>query len=421
MRWAGQESPTRRSLDPAEIRGRAAAGDYEMDVRVPSTMRSERAARLFSATVRDNCVTLLHDAACLHGMLEAIECARREVLFEMYWFGSDRTGWNFADALSEKARQDVRVCVIYDALGSIEADERMFASMREAGCDVRQYNPIAPWRRHFRLGRVAHRDHRKILVVDRAVAFTGGVNACDQSAPESEGGSGWRDDMVRVKGAAALRFRELFLDTWRELGGCEPSPAVEERPPADARVPGAGSAVRVLGGDYRAARAAIRRSYLDAIDGARSHVYIANSYFVPDRAVRLALARASHRGVVVRVLLPGLSDLLAVQYASRRLYGPLMRQGIEVYEWQATMLHAKTAVIDDRWCTVGTYNMDHRSWRANLEVNVTIEDPAVAGALAAQFRRDIAGSARIDPHTWRFRPISQRSLERFFFLFRTLL
>lgn len=374
--------------------------------------------------VRGNRVTLLHDgAACLGAMLDAIEEARHEILFEMYWFASDRTGRRFADALSRKAAQGIPVCVIYDAVGSIEADGSMFEEMRAAGCDVRQYNPIAPWRKRFDIGLVNNRNHRKIVVVDQYIGLTGGVNVGDQWAPESEGGGGWRDDMIRIDGVAARRMRDVFMSTWRELGGVDPSKRMRR---AEVRAEGAplpedGSPVRVLTGDFRAARAAIRRSYLAAIRRADEHIYIANSYFVPDRVIRNTLAAAARRGVDVKVLLPGDSDVPAVYHAGRRLYEKLMADGIELYEWHGTVLHAKTAVIDDRWCTVGTYNMDYRSWRTNLEINVTVEDRGVAQAMSERFRADIARSGKVDPHDWRFRPLGDRIAEHFFYLFRKLL
>jgi len=378
----------------------------------------------FTAMVRGNRVTLLHDgAACLPAMLEAIEGAESEVLLEMYWFGSDKTGRRFADALSRKAKSGVDVCVIYDAVGSIEADEAMFEAMRAAGCDVRQYNPIAPWRRRFSLGLVNNRDHRKILVVDQRVGFTGGVNLGDPWAPEVEGGSGWRDDMIRVEGVAALSMRDVFMSTWRELGGHETPKTMSEAElrRAGIEVPEDGSSVRVLSGDYRASRAAIRRSYLEAIRRSDEHIFITNSYFIPDRVIRNTLAAASKRGVDVKVLLPGESDVPAVYHAGRRLYERLMRAGVELYEWHGTVLHAKTAVIDDSWCTVGTYNMDHRSWRSNLEVNVAVADRGVARAMSERFRADLAGSSRVDAHHWRYRPLSDRLAEHFFYLFRKLL
>lgn len=393
-------------------------------MRVPLFSASAPAADLFTAMVRGNRVTLLHDgAACLPAMLDAIEGAQREILFEMYWFGSDRTGRRFADALAKKARAGVAVCVIYDAVGSIDADESMFVELERSGCEVRQYNPIAPWRRRFNIGRVNNRDHRKIIVVDQVRALTGGVNAADQWAPESEGGGGWRDDMILIEGVAVLRLREVFLHTWRELGGDVPGPTLTEDQmrTSGVHLPEEGSPVRVLASHYRAERTAIRRSYLEEIRRARSHIYIANSYFVPDRAIRRTLALASQRDVDVKVLVPGENDVPAVQYASRRLYAWLMKQGVEIYEWQGSVLHAKTAVIDDRWCTVGTYNMDYRSWRSNLEVNVAVEDRGVATAMSERFRADVARSHRVEPNDWGYRSLSDRLLEHFFYLFRKLL
>lgn len=379
---------------------------------------------LFSAMVRGNRVLLLHDGAtCLPAMLEAIDRAEREILLEMYWFGSDKTGWRFAKALMQKAKKNVAVCVIYDAVGSLEADDAMFDEMRAAGCDVREYNPIAPWRQRFNIGLVNHRDHRKILVVDQHIAMTGGVNIGDPWLPESEGGGDWRDDMIRIEGVAALDMRDMFIHTWRELGGVDPCPAMtaDDLRDSGVSVPDEGSPVRVLGSHYRAARAAIRRSYLEEIRRANSHIYIANSYFVPDRVIRSALGAARSRGVDIKVLLPGVSDVPAVFYAGRRLYRWLLERGIELYEWQGTVLHSKTAVIDDRWCTVGTYNMDYRSWRSNLEVNVTIEDHGVAAAMSERFRADIGRSSPVKLDDWRFRPLGERLFEHFFYLFRKLL
>lgn len=394
-------------------------------MRIPfSSAWSRWRADRFETMVRGNRVTLLHDgAACLSAILEAIEEAQHELLLEMYWFGSDATGRRFADALIAKAQQGVQVCVIYDAVGSLEAEDSMFAEMRAAGCEVRQYNPIAPWRHRFNIGLVNNRDHRKIIVADQWVGLTGGVNLGDPWAPVSQGGGGWRDDMIRIEGLAAVKMRQVFFTTWRELGGRMPRPTMSEADLRDsgAHIPPGGPPVRVLTNDALGERAAIRRSYLDQIRRASSHIYITNSYFVPDRVIRLSLARAAERGVDVRVLLPGESDVPAVYFAGRRLYAWLMRRGIRLYEWTGTVLHAKTAAIDDRWCTVGTYNMDYRSWRTNLEINVTVEDEGVAHAMAARFRADTSKADEIDAHDWSFRPLSERTLEHFFYLFRKLL
>ena len=370
--------------------------------------------------VGGNRVTLLHDGEQVFpAMLQAISEATQEILLEMYWFHSDRIGTVFAEALSEKAREGVRVRIIYDAVGSWEARLGMFDEMRAAGCQIYQFNPIAPFRKRFNIGVVNRRDHRKLLVVDGRLFFTGGVNIGDAWAPVSDGGQGWRDDMVRVEGPATLQARALFLETWLTLGN--PVRTEGEWRPSDEGVPGAGSRVRVLANVFRGDHASIRREYLLQIASAKEHVHISNSYFVPDREVRNALARAVERGASVRVLLPGESDLVAVQYASRRLYGWLMKRGIELWEWQDTILHTKSACIDDRWSTVGSYNLDYRSFRFNLEVNVAVEDESVARAMRVRFEQDLRGSVRIDAHDWGFRSLSERAAESFFYLFRKLL
>ncbi|MFW6051768.1 MAG: phospholipase D-like domain-containing protein [Myxococcota bacterium] len=374
--------------------------------------------RGFHTMVGGNRVTLLHEgAAYFAAMLEAIAEARREILVEMYWFASDGTGWRFADALRARAREGVDVRVMYDAVGSWETDEGLFEAMRADGCAVEDYNPIAPWRRRFNLGVVNNRDHRKMLVVDGRVGFTGGVNLGDEWAPESEGGHGWRDDVIRIEGPAVRAMRALFEHTWQSMRGRGALTAeVGPQPPFEG-----GTAVQVLADRRPGGSRAIRRAYLDRIRYARERIHITNSYFVPDRAVRRALADAASRGVDVRVLVQGESDLPAVYFAGRHAYDWLLRHGVRLYEWHGSILHAKSAVVDDRWVAVGTYNLDWRSWRFNLEIVVAVEDARVGRAMEERFRRDLAQSVEVELRNWRYRPLSDRALESFFHLFRKLL
>lgn len=374
-------------------------------------------ARGFGSVVGGNHVTLLHDGERFFpAMLSAIESAEREVLVEMYWFASDRTGRRFAEALAARARQGVDVRVLYDAVGSWETDEEMFDAMRAAGCRVEQYNPIAPWRKRFKLGVVNNRDHRKMLVVDGRTGFVGGLNLGDEWAPEADGGQGWREDVVRVQGPAVRQMRDLFDYTWSLLVGRQP--LAVPTPPA---TPEGESPVRVLASHYRGDRRAIRRAYLERIRAARRRICITNSYFVPERVVRRALAAAVRRGVEVRVLLPGESDVPAVSFAGRRLYSWLLERGVRLFEWQGNILHSKTAVVDGEWCAVGSYNLDYRSWRFNLESIVTIDDPSVAEAMEQQFERDLQRAGPIELRHWRYRSLSERGLEWFFYRFRKLL
>lgn len=379
-----------------------------------------------SVAVGGNDVRLLRNGEnCFPAMLEAIEGARREILLDMYWFASDRTGRTFADALSRKARDGVRVLVIYDSLGSIGVDTNMFDAMVKDGCEVHEYNPLAPWRRQYRFGRARHRDHRKILVVDGRIGFTGGLNIGDQWAPQDAGGQEWRDEMVRIEGPAALALRETFYVSWRGLGK-EPNlgPPVElgslRPPPPSAEKAPVGPVVIHANATW-GERRTIRLAYLKAIRSASKTIYIANSYFVPDRVIRMALMDAKRRGVDVRVVLPGVSDVPAVYWAARNLYTRFLKAGVRIFEWQRTVFHSKYAVIDGHWCTVGTYNLDYLSWRWNLEVNVAITDDTLGATMNEYFADDLAHCVEVKLEAFRTRPIYERFAEKFFYFFRKLL
>ena len=358
-----------------------------------------------------NRVRLLHDGEqAFPAMLAAIGCAQREVLLEMYWFASDPTGLHFAQALMERARAGVTVRVIYDAIGSFEAEDAMFDEMREAGCEIFEYHPIAPWRARFSFAGLNRRNHRKLLVVDGDRAITGGINLGDPWAPVDQGGDAFRDDAIEVVGPAARELRMLFYRTFPE------APVALLHPPPS----GGDCQVNVLASDLRRERRGIRQGYLRAISGSHRDIIITNSYFIPDRLVRKALARAVARGVRVRVLMPRDSDVLLVQYAARALYGRLLKAGVELYEWSHGVLHSKTAVIDD-WCTVGSYNFDYRSFRLNLELNLAVRSANVAGDLRERVEQDLALSARVDPERWHKRGWLVRLVERTVYLFRWLL
>jgi cardiolipin synthase len=345
-------------------------------------------------------------------MLDAIRGAQHEVLLEMYWFGSDATGRKFATALADKAREGVRVCITYDAVGSWEADRSMFDELRSAGCAVIEYNPPHKWRLRWRVGN--RRNHRKQLIIDRKLGITGGVNLADPWAPISDGGLGFRDDMIVIEGPAVAEMRAIFFTTFE---GRKAARARRHEPlPAAA----GGTSVMVLANDRRRNRRIIERAYLRAIRSASRRVWIENSYFIPNFMVRHALSRAVKRGVDVRVVLPLKSDVPAVAYATRRLYGTLLRRGIRLFEWAQSILHSKIAVVDD-WCTVGTHNLDYRSWIYNLEMNVVIDDPQISERLRSRIQQAISSSVEVDPYAWRFRPLLERLLEHLFYRFRRLL
>lgn len=370
-------------------------------------------------------VTLLRDGAeALPRMFAAVRAARREILLEMYWLDSSRIGRALVDALTERAQAGVRVRVLYDALGSLGVDRQMYDALLAAGGEVIEFNPIAPWRRRFRLTAVSRRDHRKVLVVDRHTAFVGGLNIGMQWVPREEGGEGWRDDVAELRGPCCERLRALFFDVWTEQGGHAPSdiaPRSRRAVVSAARDELEHQRTTVLGHDAWGARRAIRRVYLSRIRRARHRVIIVNPYFVPDGAVLRALHRAVRRGAEVLVVVPKMSDVPAVTWASRALYTWLMRRGVQVYEWVGPMLHAKSALVDD-WATTGSYNLDFRSLRYNLEVNVASADADFVAAMERSMRDDLA--THCEPVTlalWQRRPWIVRLRATLFYLFRKLL
>jgi cardiolipin synthase len=355
--------------------------------------------------VGQNHVRLLRDGVeAFPAMLAAIDAARDQILLEMYWFDSDVTGSRFVAALGAAARRGVEVAVLYDSVGSWDVDEEQFERLRAHGARVVEFNPLAPYKRRFRLARLTRRDHRKVLVVDGRVGFTGGINLADAWAPSSEGGGGWRDDTVCVEGSAVVAFVDAFGRTWRAQGG---TPLVRG---STVPCPPLGTQdVRVLG--EGAKRRQIVRAYLHNIYGARQRIWIANSYFVPDRAVLRALRHAGRRGLDVRVIVPGHSDVAIVRHASRAVWKRLMDSGVRIYEWQGSMIHSKTAVIDGVWSTIGTFNLDYQSLRMNLEINVAVNDPAFGAVVEASFESDLLQSREVDPEQFRYRSLSDRLAE----------
>jgi cardiolipin synthase len=333
-------------------------------------------------------------------MLAAIANARREILLEMYWIGNDIVGHSFVAALANAAKNGLDVKVVYDAIGSLAVGLDFFLPLLRAGGKVREYNSLSSWN----LAGLENRDHRKLLVTDGDAAFLGGINLAREWAPLEVGGGGWRDDMLAVEGLAASELRTLFYKTWKKIA--------KERGPEDL-IPLQHSRSRpvwVLASQRRRNRS-IHREYVSRIRHAQRSIEIANPYFVPDRKVQNALAAAVSRGVRARVLVPETSDVPIVQYAQQALFEKILSAGVEVYSMPGPMMHQKTAIIDDAWVTVGSYNLDERSLRKNLEVNVAVDDATFATHVRELFDADVAIARRVELVLWRQRGFVQRAAE----------
>ncbi|MCA9659047.1 MAG: cardiolipin synthase ClsB [Myxococcales bacterium] len=322
-------------------------------------------------------------------MLAAIRGAREEICLEMYWVGADAVGERFRNALAERAAAGVRVRVIYDSLGSWSLPGYWWTPLLEAGGEVVEFGPVAPWRRHFRLGRVRFRDHRKVLVVDGDVAFTGGINLAWPWLPHEEGGQDWRDDAVEIRGPTARQLRTLFFDTWWRSGGSMAHEGARARPNPASRVFVLANMV------YGRPDRTIRRAYLVALKRARRTVDIASAYFLPGPVFLHALRLARRRGVRVRVLVPQRSDVLLADLALYDIIRTLLSDGIDVFAYQGGVLHSKTAIVDRRFVTIGSHNLDTLSWRFNLESNVVVDEPAFARLVTSSFERDLREAKQI--------------------------
>ena len=373
-----------------------------------------------------NRVALLRDGAETYpAMLEAIDGAKQFVHLETYIFADDFTGRRFAEALAAAAKRGVEVALLFDSLGSWKSGSWLFEWMAGHGVKVLGYKPLVPWRTGWGWPR---RDHRKMLVVDGAQGFTGGINVGDQWAAEKDGGKAWRDTMVRLVGPAVHALDQLFRETWakeskRQKRAVTLSPPPGDTPPPPPPLEGEidGAAIQIVGNREFGRRRAIRRAYRHAMAQARRSIFIANAYFIPDHAILRSLRAARRRGVRVAILVPGESDVASVTWASRAVYEKLLSWGIEIFQWCKPVFHAKTAVIDGVWSTVGSYNLDTQSLRYNLEVTALAYDREVAERLEAMFCDDSSLCERLDLESWRRRPWWWRVPERVCYAFRAWL
>ncbi|MEO8699639.1 MAG: phosphatidylserine/phosphatidylglycerophosphate/cardiolipin synthase family protein [Kofleriaceae bacterium] len=356
---------------------------------------------------RSGCeVTVLRDGSETYpAMLAALAAAQRTICLETYILAGDQTGEKFKAVLIDRVKAGVQVRVIYDAVGSFGLSGAWVTGLRDAGIEVIDFNPISPLRQRFRL---SHRDHRKIIVVDDEVAFTGGLNIANEYASVDDGGIGWHDMHCRVTGAIVIDLARMFRRTWLRAGGAYYLP-LSANASSLAKTAGT-SFVRLLDNTRRKQRATTRRAYLHVIRAARERVWIENAYFLPDRGLRRALARAARRGVDVRIIVPGRSDVRMIEWASLYVLRVLARRGVQILRWRGTMMHAKTALVDRVWSTIGSYNFDAMSRFNNLEVNIEILDDKVGDALVATFERDIANCEPWEDATWKNLPFYTKAL-----------
>lgn len=369
--------------------------------------------------IAGNKVTLLFDGPqTMAAMYRAVGAARSNINLETYIFDEDQLGLQLAELLIAKRRAGVTVNVIYDSVGTIDVPQAFFERMREEGIHLLAYNPVNPARLHGTAWKINHRDHRKLLIVDGKVAFTGGINISDTYArsslfrsqskrrPPDAAQLGWRDTHVMIEGPAVAALQWLFVQSW--IGQDAADLADSAYFPALAAA--GDKLVRVIasapGGNFE-----IYKSYLLAIGQARQSIHITSAYFVPDAQTIAALTAAARRGVDVRIVLPGVSDSGLVFHAGHAFYDELLAGGVRIYQLQLAVLHAKTAVIDGVWSTVGSTNIDTRSFLHNSELNVVVLGRDFGREMENAFREDLRDARQVTPEGWARRPFADRLKE----------
>jgi cardiolipin synthase len=357
-------------------------------------------------------VELVNGDRIFPAMLEAIRGAKRSITFETYIYWSGKIGEEFAEAFSERARAGVKVHILIDWLGSGRIDGDYLERMERAGAQIERYHPIA-W---YTIDRLNHRTHRRILVVDGRIGFTGGVGIGDEWLGDAQSPEQWRETHFRLEGPAVAQMQAAFLDNWLKthaevLHGDDYFP---DLPPAG------DMAAQVFKSSSREGSESARMMYLLSIAAARESILISASYFVPDDLTVDTLVEARRRGVQIRIILPGpVMDVEVSRKASRGRWGPLLAAGAEIYEYQPTMYHCKVMIVDGLWISAGSTNFDNRSFRLNDEANLNVLDRDFALALTRSFERDRAQARRITHQEWLRRPWKERLLEKGAALFRS--
>jgi cardiolipin synthase A/B len=349
--------------------------------------------------------TLLNGDQIFPAMLGAIKAATRTVTMETYIYWGGEVGRQFAEALAERARAGVKVHVLVDWAGSSKMDDAYVTLMQDAGVEFRKYRPL----RWYNLSRINNRTHRKLLVTDGRIGFTGGVGIGDVWAGHGQDPEHWRDSHFRIEGPAVAQMQAAFMDNWIEatgevLHGPDYFPALDSVGTQPAQVfsssPSGGSE-------------SMKLMYLLAITAAERSIDLSSAYFIPDRLTEDALVAALKRGVRVRIIVPGeYIDTKIARGASRARWGDLLAAGAEIFEYQPTMYHVKVLVVDTLLVSVGSTNFDPRSFGLNDEANLNIYDTGFAVLQLAIFDQDLARARRVTHEAWRARPWREKLTER---------
>ncbi len=348
-------------------------------------------------------------------IFDAVERAEKLICLQFYIFKNDETGLALSSLLKKKSREGVKVYVLYDHFGSFGTPRSFWKEMRAAGIQIRASHPFR-WTAPFRY---VHRDHRKLIVIDSKKAFTGGLNIANEYSGFHirKRSRGWRDTGILMGGPIVSELLDTFKKSWTTWGG-EEILFEGEREEMRGNLPEEGVPALPIFVYSGKGRRRMRNLFRYSIDHAQTSILLTTAYFIPSRRLIERLERSVRRGVKVRLLVPGKSDVPAASYAGRAFFSRLLKAGVEIYTYLGEMLHAKTYLFDQGWSIIGSTNLDYQSLRYNDEGNVGILDRPFGSQMAEVFEEDLKKSAKINEEAWRRRPFLEKVKEHFFALFR---
>jgi cardiolipin synthase A/B len=395
---------------------KAALDEYKND---KATRELVDAVRRYSSSpmTSGNRVSVLIDGPQTYAAIEsALKAARHHIHLETFIFGAGEVGQRFAGLLTQKRREGVEVRVLYDSIGSMETPRGFFDELRRQGIEVREFRPLNPVKTP-RIWDIHNRDHRKIIVIDGEVGFTGGINidstysSASSSKPGPKRGmeDGWRDTHIRIQGPAVKQLQALFAESWNEAGEhTEFRPESEYYPAAR---PAGDALVTIVGNNSESDDRSLYGTYLAAFTSASKRLWLTHAYFAPNEELLTALTAAAQRGVDVRLVVPAFTDSRLVLNATQSTYTRLLKAGVKVYEREDALLHAKSVVIDGAVSIVGSANLDMRSFLHNEEVNAIVVSRDFGQNMETVFKQDLKASQPVGLERWRRRSMWQRVKE----------
>lgn len=413
----GPVSAARSDAILDKLEGRNGASDV-----LEKHLAYEQAVNADNPLVLGNKLTLLQNGpATYEAMFAAIRGAKDHINMETYIFDDDDIGRQFSDLLLERQAGGVQVNLIYDSVGGLSTPQAFFNRLRAGGVNVLEFNPVNPLAGNKKAWLLNNRDHRRQLVIDGRIAFTGGINISDtySSAPSgrlfrkkrakaAEPTDGWRDTHIRIEGPVVAEFQKLFMETWARQKG-EPLAARNYFPELKSQ---GDEIVRAIGSTPRDEQNLIFLTLISAISHAEREVHLTIAYFAPDPQLLKALTDAARRGVEVQLVLPSYSDSWPIFHLGRSYYTKLLRGGVRIYERHGAVMHAKTACIDGVWSTIGSTNLDWRSFLHNDEINAVILGRSFAAQMETMFAEDLKQSEAIALDQWRRRSLLLRLKEQ---------